>query len=117
MPISSSQLDPAALVGTGRLVAQGKLSSSNAKLLLSSLWRSAADPLVRATELNLLQESNVDELGKVVDQVITDNAQAVSDYKGGNARAFGALVGQVMKATHGKGNPPLINQILKDRLG
>ena len=63
-----------------------------------------------------MQESNEDELGKVVDEVIAANAQAVADYKAGNMRAFGALVGQAMKATQGKGNPPLINKLLHDRL-
>jgi aspartyl-tRNA(Asn)/glutamyl-tRNA(Gln) amidotransferase subunit B len=115
--LTSSLLDPAALVRTGQLVSEGQLSSSNAKVLLASLWAGAADPLVRATELNLLQQSNITELSKVVDEVLAANTQAAADYRAGNTRAFGALVGQVMKATAGKGNPPLINQILKDRLG
>ncbi len=115
--ITSSTLDPATLVHVGKMVAGGKLSSTGAKALLADLWQVAADPLKRATELGLIQESNADELGVVVDEVIAANAQAVADYKAGNARAFGALVGQAMKATKGKGNPPLINQLLKDRLG
>ena len=40
----------------------------------------------------------------------------MADYQGGNARAFGALVGQAMKATQGKGNPPVITKLLKGRL-
>ncbi|HEX3082433.1 MAG TPA: Asp-tRNA(Asn)/Glu-tRNA(Gln) amidotransferase subunit GatB [Candidatus Saccharimonadia bacterium] len=115
--ISASALDPQALVAVGRLVGGGKLSSTNAKTLMADLWDKAADPLERATKLGLLQESDEGELGKVVDEVIAANAQAVADYKGGNERAFGALVGQAMKATRGKGNPPLINKLLKDRLG
>jgi len=112
-----SALDPATLVSVGKLASDGKLSSSNAKILLADLYTAAADPLERATKLGLLQQSNEAELGKIVDEVIAANAQAVADYKAGNARAFGALVGQAMKATQGKGNPPLINKLLKDRLG
>ncbi len=115
--ITASALDPAALVGVGQMLVAGKLSSSNSKALLADLWLAFADPLVRATELGLLQQSDIAELGKVVDEVIAANPQAVEDYKSGNARAFGALVGQTMKATQGKGNPPVINQLLKDRLG
>src|SRR6185503_19603555 len=73
-----SLLDPVTLVGVGRLVAAGKLSSSNAKALLADLWRAASGPLVRATELGLLQESNEDDLAKVVDEVIATNPQAVA---------------------------------------
>jgi len=115
--LTESALDPSALVSVGRLVTAGKLSSSNAKALLADLHQTAADPLARATSLGLLQESNEGELAKIVEAVIAANPQAVADYKSGNARAFGALVGQAMKATQGKGNPPLINQLLKDRLG
>ncbi len=112
-----SALDPGTLVRTGRLLAEGKLSSSNAKALLADLWQTAADPLVRATALGLLQQSDTGELAKIVDQIIAENPQIVADYQAGNARAFGALVGGAMKATQGKGNPPLINQLLKERLG
>ena len=114
--LTASSLDPASLAGVGEMVRSGQLSSSNAKTLLADLWTAPAEPLVRATELGLLQQSNTDELGKIVDAVIAASPQAVADYKAGNLRAFGALVGQAMKATQGKGNPPLINQLLKDRL-
>ncbi|GAC1370522.1 MAG: Asp-tRNA(Asn)/Glu-tRNA(Gln) amidotransferase subunit GatB [Candidatus Saccharimonadales bacterium] len=114
--LSASALEPAALVKVAALVAGGSLSSSNAKALLADLWTNPADPLARATELELLQQSDADELAKVVDAVIAANPQAVADYQSGNQRAFGALVGQAMKATQGKGNPPVITQLLKGRL-
>ncbi len=114
--LAASALTPEALVHVAKMVAEGQLSSSNAKALLADLWVNPADPLARATELNLLQESDTDELAKVVDEVIAANPQAVADYQGGNQRAFGALVGQAMKATQGKGNPPVITKLLKGRL-
>jgi aspartyl-tRNA(Asn)/glutamyl-tRNA(Gln) amidotransferase subunit B len=115
--LENSEITTGVLVEVGRMVKDGRLSSTNAKLLLSKLWHEASDPKKIAQNLNLLQESNEDELGAVVDEVIAENAQAVADYKAGNQRAFGALVGQSMKKTQGKGNPPLINKLLKDRLG
>jgi aspartyl-tRNA(Asn)/glutamyl-tRNA(Gln) amidotransferase subunit B len=115
--LTSSALTPETLVKVAEMVSEGALSSSNAKALLSDLWTNPADPLARATELNLLQQSDTDELGKIVDEVIAANPQAVADYQSGNQRAFGALVGQAMKATQGKGNPPVINKLLKNRLG
>jgi aspartyl-tRNA(Asn)/glutamyl-tRNA(Gln) amidotransferase subunit B len=106
------------VAAVGKMVGAGKLSSTNAKLLLSHLWEHRdGDPVARAKKLGLLQESDEGELGKIVDEVIKEHAAAVKDYQSGNPRAFGALVGAAMKATKGKGNPPLINKLLKDRLG
>jgi aspartyl-tRNA(Asn)/glutamyl-tRNA(Gln) amidotransferase subunit B len=115
--IATSQITPEILTIVGQMVSDGKLSSSNAKVLLADLWSKPEEPLQRASALGLLQESDIKQLGEVVDEVIAKNPQAVADYKAGNERAFGALVGQAMKATQGKGNPPVINQLLKDRLG
>ena len=115
--LTKSALDPSTLAAVGQMVTAGQLSSSNAKTLLADLWVAPAEPLARAMQLGLLQQSDTAELGKIVDQVIADHPQAVADYQAGNLRAFGALVGQAMKATQGKGNPPVINQLLKDRLG
>ncbi len=99
------------------MVKDGELSSTNAKALISNMWEhDGADAKSRAKKLGLLQESNEAELGKIVDEVIASNPQVVADYQGGNQRAFSALVGQAMKATAGKGNPPVINQLLRDRL-
>jgi len=115
--LTESDITALTLAGVGGMVADAKLSSTNAKLLLAALWDKDEGPHEVAQKLGLLQESNEDELGAIVDEVIAEQAQAVADYKGGNQRAFGALVGQAMKKTQGKGNPPLINKLLKDRLG
>jgi aspartyl-tRNA(Asn)/glutamyl-tRNA(Gln) amidotransferase subunit B len=123
-PLADSSVTAPALAKVGGMVAGGQLSSTNAKQVLALLWEDdsthANDP-DRVEHLakshNLLQESNEGELAKIVDQVIADHPQPVADYKAGNQRAFGALVGASMKATQGKGNPPLINKLLKDRLG
>jgi aspartyl-tRNA(Asn)/glutamyl-tRNA(Gln) amidotransferase subunit B len=99
------------------MVTDGKLSSTNARELLTQLRKKAAKPSELADKLGLLQQSNESDLANVVDQVVAENPQAVEDYKSGNQRAFGALVGAAMKATKGQGNPPLITRLLKDRLG
>ena len=114
--LDASLVDHVKLAAVGALVREGKLSSSNAKVLLENLWTTDRAPLALAKELNLLQQSDEGELGKVVDEVIAARAQAVADYRAGNQRAFGSLVGAAMKATAGKGNPPLINKLLRDRL-
>jgi aspartyl-tRNA(Asn)/glutamyl-tRNA(Gln) amidotransferase subunit B len=114
---NESRLSAADINAVAAMVDDGKLSSTNAKLLLSHLWEHGSiDPEAQAKKLGLIQESDEGELAKVVEEVIKANEAAVKDYQAGNARAFGALVGAAMKATKGKGNPPLINKLLKDRL-
>jgi aspartyl-tRNA(Asn)/glutamyl-tRNA(Gln) amidotransferase subunit B len=113
----NSKLTPRTAATVGEMVANGKLSATNAKRLLAELWNNDTEPEETAQRLGLLQQSDTTQLGKIVDEVIAANPQAAQDYKSGNARALGALVGQTMKATQGKGNPPIINQLIKDRLG
>ncbi len=114
---AASHLTPAILNEVGEMVTAGTLSTTNARELLTQLRAQPGDPAAVAKSAGLLQQSDEGELGKIVDAVIAANPQAAADYKAGNQRAFGALVGASMKATQGKGNPPVINQLLKDRLG
>ena len=67
-------------------------------------------------EKGLKQNSNLDEISAVVDKIIQENSKQVEQYKAGNERLFGFFVGQVMKATGGKINPQIANQILKEQL-
>lgn len=118
LTLPESSVTPGVLAKVGEMVKDGALSSTNAKALLEHFYAAdvTVDPADVAQSQGLLQESNTDELGKVVDEVIAANPQAAADYQAGNARAFGALVGAAMKATQGKGNPPVITKLLKDRL-
>jgi aspartyl-tRNA(Asn)/glutamyl-tRNA(Gln) amidotransferase subunit B len=109
-------LTPEILNQVAGMVADGQLSSTNSRLLLTHLHNRHRDPHELAREMNLIQESNEGELAKIVDEVLAANPVAAADFKAGNARALGALVGAAMKATQGKGNPPLITKLLKDRL-
>jgi aspartyl-tRNA(Asn)/glutamyl-tRNA(Gln) amidotransferase subunit B len=112
-----TKFDAAELDEVASLVAGGKLSSTNGKILLAHMWNGhGVDALAQAEQLGLVQESNEEELAKVVEEVLANNQKIVDDYRGGNTRAFGALVGQTMKATQGKGNPPIINKLLHERL-
>ena len=114
--LEKSLITPKRLVEVAHLVNEGKLSSTNAKALLALLWLDGDDVMALAKSNSLLQQSDEGELKAVVAAVIEANPQAVEDYRAGNERAFGALVGQAMKATGGKGNPPLINKLLNEAL-
>jgi aspartyl-tRNA(Asn)/glutamyl-tRNA(Gln) amidotransferase subunit B len=67
-------------------------------------------------ERGLSQISDTSELEKIVTEVIHSNTQAVVDYRAGKEMAVKFLVGQVMKATKGRANPQLVNEVLKKKL-
>ncbi len=113
---SSKQLDDLA-----EMTEKQELSSTGAKEVFMKLF----DPQMKnkgakdiAKELNVLQENDTGALEKIVDEVLSDPAcaKAVADYKAGQEKVLGFLVGQVMKASKGKANPGAAQQILKNKL-
>ena len=65
----------------------------------------------------LKQVTDEGELDAVISEVISENANAVEELRGGKEKAFGFLVGQVMKKTKGTANPKLANRLLKEKIG
>ncbi len=102
------------------LLKQNKLSSTNAKALLSTLLVQDIKPesLEKyAEEQGLIQDSNENEIIKIVEEVIKENPTAAEDIKKGELKAIGYLVGQVMKKSGGKANPGLAQDLIKKQLG
>lgn len=99
-------------------VADGTLSNNGARQVFDRLWSSderGVDVLI--AELGLAQMSDAGELERIVDAVLAANAKSIEEYRSGKAKAFNALVGQVMKASAGKANPAQAGELLKRRLG
>ena len=88
------------------------LNSKTAKKVIEILFETNKSPKLIVEEEGLIQISDSDELEKIVLEVLENNTQSVEDYKDGKDRALGFLVGQVMKATRGKGNPQMINELI-----
>ncbi len=80
------------------------------------MWASEDDPEKIIKDKGLVQITDTKELESIVDGVIAANPKPVADFRAGNKKAIGALVGQVMKATRGKANPQLVNQLLEKKL-
>ena len=98
------------------------LSGKLAKQVFTALYdgeggtdADAADKIIEAKGLK--QETDTGAIKAMVEEVIANNQAMVDEYKGGKAKAFNGLVGQVMKASRGKANPQQVNQILKEILG
>ena len=95
----------------------GTINSSVAKAVFEKVFAEDVDPEKYVEEQGLKTVHDEGKLKAALEQVIADNPQAVSDYKGGKEKALGALVGQTMKAMKGKANPGMVNQMLREMLG
>jgi aspartyl-tRNA(Asn)/glutamyl-tRNA(Gln) amidotransferase subunit B len=98
------------------MVDDGTISRKIAKEVFSEMFTTGKAPKEIVKEKGLLQIKDEDELKKVVDIIISQNPDAVKDYRDGKKKAFGFLVGQIMRETKGRANPQMVNQILKERL-
>ncbi|GIN23016.1 MAG TPA: Asp-tRNA(Asn)/Glu-tRNA(Gln) amidotransferase subunit GatB [Bacillus bacterium] len=109
-------LTPEGLAGLIKLIENGTISSKIAKKVFSELIENGGDPETIVKEKGLVQISDEGELLKIIAEVLDANDQSVEDFKNGKGRALGFLVGQVMKATKGQANPPLVNKLLKQEI-
>jgi aspartyl-tRNA(Asn)/glutamyl-tRNA(Gln) amidotransferase subunit B len=105
------------LIKLADMVEANKLSSTAAKEVLSDMLKTDGDPEKIAEAKNLLQVSDEGAILKIVDQVLAENAKAAEDVRGGEMKAIGFLVGQVMKLSQGKANPSLATELIKKQLG
>ena len=98
------------------MVSKSEISSTAGKQVLEQLWSTNKTAAEVVEKLGLKQISNTDELKQIVQAAINNNPKSVADYKGGNEKAIGFLVGQVMKESKGKANPQIVNKLLKELL-
>ncbi|MEX2328667.1 MAG: Asp-tRNA(Asn)/Glu-tRNA(Gln) amidotransferase subunit GatB, partial [Nitriliruptoraceae bacterium] len=101
------------------LIEDGTLSTSLAKQVLSGVIASdgTRSPSRVAADEGLEQVSDEGELRAIVEQVVADDPATVEAIRGGNDKAIGALVGQVMKATRGQADPRRTNELLREVIG
>ena len=124
-------ISPFQLAVVLKRVAIGTLFKNGVIQVIDHFWREAKfvgghgdsfeeaeqviNAILQAKGLNETTDSG--ELEKIIDDVLAANAKNVEEIRGGNSKAFNALVGQAMKATKGKANPAQVNELLKTKLG
>ena len=98
------------------LHSQAAVNTATAKSVLEEMFNTgkSADDII--AQQGLSQISDADEIEKEVLATIKNNAQAVADYKKGKKESLKFLVGQVMRATKGRANPALVNELLAKKL-
>lgn len=98
------------------LIMKDTISGKIAKKVFAEMWTNPDSPAKIVADKGLVQITDTSAIEGIVDEVIAKNQKAVDDYKGGNKKAIGALVGQVMKASKGKANPQMVNKMLAEKL-
>ncbi|WNG39468.1 Asp-tRNA(Asn)/Glu-tRNA(Gln) amidotransferase subunit GatB [Archangium minus] len=98
-------------------VEKGSISANAGKDVFGEMFRTGKDPEAIIAEKGLSQVSDTGAIEAVVDEVLAKNAGEVEKYRAGKKQIYGFFVGQVMKAMKGKGNPALVNELLKKKLG
>jgi aspartyl-tRNA(Asn)/glutamyl-tRNA(Gln) amidotransferase subunit B len=98
------------------LLADKTINGRIAKEVFEAMVDTGQDPGTIVETRGLRQVTDTGAIEAAVDQVLASNADKLAEYKSGKDKLFGFFVGQVMKAMAGKGNPALVNEVLKDRL-
>ena len=110
-PIGAERLG--GLIG---LIADNTISGRIAKDVFEAMIESGKDAAAIVEEKGLVQITDTGAIEAMIDDVMAKNADKVEQYRSGKDKLFGFFVGQVMKATQGKANPALVNQLLKPKL-
>jgi aspartyl-tRNA(Asn)/glutamyl-tRNA(Gln) amidotransferase subunit B len=114
--IESCPIRPERLAGMIKLIDSGVISTKIAKTVFEEMYKTGKDAESVVKEQGLTQVSDTGAIEKIIGEVIKANASQAAEYKSGKDKLFGFFVGQVMKASKGKANPDLVNQLLKKKL-
>ncbi|WP_420645542.1 Asp-tRNA(Asn)/Glu-tRNA(Gln) amidotransferase subunit GatB [Candidatus Leptofilum sp.] len=114
--IDAIPVTPAALVELIGLVEKQTINNNTAKDVLAEMFASGTAPTQIVEAKGLAQISDDAALAAIIEQILNDNPEQLTRYLGGQEKLRGFFVGQVMKATSGKANPKLVNQLLSRAL-
>ncbi len=114
--ITDFRVAPAQLAELIELVDSGSISGSAGKSVLAEMAKTGKPARQVVEEQGLVQISDEEALTSVVRQVLAEHPKEVERFRQGEAKLLGFFVGQVMRATRGKANPKLVNQLLRKQL-
>lgn len=114
--LADSGLAPAQLASLAKLLTADAISSNQAHEVFDAMAETGDDPEKIVDARGMRQVSDTGALGPIVDTVLARCTDQVEQFRGGNRKVVGFLVGQCMKESRGKGNPKLFNQLLTSKL-
>ena len=111
LPITPDRLEQLLI-----FVHDGIISNKQGKAILEKMWDTSKTPKEIIDSEGISQESNENEINKLVDKVLENHYKSVEEYMKGKDKLFGFFIGEVMKESKGKANPKIVNKILRERL-
>ncbi|MDT5261007.1 MAG: aspartyl-tRNA(Asn)/glutamyl-tRNA(Gln) amidotransferase subunit [Acidobacteriota bacterium] len=112
----ASPVSPEELGALVRAVEEGRISGKQGKDVLAEMFKTGKGAGAVIDERGLVQLSDTGEIEKLVRDVLASNPQQLEQYRAGKETLFGFFVGQVLKASKGKANPKVVNELLKEKL-
>lgn len=116
MEVDDIKISPENLVDLFKIIEEGKISNTAGKEVFKEMFESNRPALEIIEEKGLSQISCSNEIEKLVDEVLNNNPKSIEDFHAGKTQAVGFLMGQVMKASKGKANPPVAKQMIEEKL-
>ncbi|WP_269523808.1 Asp-tRNA(Asn)/Glu-tRNA(Gln) amidotransferase subunit GatB [Coraliomargarita parva] len=113
LSVSQCKLTPAHIGTLVKIIEDGTISKQIAKEVFTDMFASGEMPDAIVEKKGLKQSNDTGEIEALCREAIAGNPKAVGQYKDGNEKAINALKGPVMKATKGKANPAMLDQLLK----
>ncbi|MCX5830480.1 MAG: Asp-tRNA(Asn)/Glu-tRNA(Gln) amidotransferase subunit GatB [Deltaproteobacteria bacterium] len=114
--IKDSPVTPVALADMIKLIEAGTISGKMAKEIIAEMYKSGRPPEAIIAEKGLVQITDEAMITGLIADIMAANPGQLAEYRGGKDKLFGFFVGQAMKATQGKANPQMINELLKKML-
>ena len=114
--IDEVNITPEQLSDLIKEISSGAISNTAGKTVFEEILNTGKDVKVIIEEKGLAQVNDENEISEMVDRVLERNEQSIMDYKKGKTNVVGFLVGQVMKESKGKGNPQIINNLIRMKL-
>jgi len=109
-------IQPSQLAELLKLIDSGTISGKIAKTVFDEMWKSGKPPKQIVEEQGLVQVSDTGAIEAIIDEILAREAGQVAEYRSGKDKLFGFFVGQVMKASKGKANPAVVNEMLLKKL-
>lgn len=117
LPLNEIKITPEKLAALIELIDKGVINTRAAQEIFAEVAQTGKEPQAIVQEKGLEQVGDTAELEKIVQEIIAANPQQTAAYRAGQTKLFGFFVGQAMAKTKGRGNPQIINDLLKKHLG
>ena len=114
--IDECPIRPSLLADLLKLIDSGTISNKIAKTVFDEMWKSGKEPKVIVEEQGLVQVSDTGAIEAIIDGILAAEAGQVAEFRSGKDKLLGFFVGQVMKASKGKANPAMVNELLLKKL-